>query len=183
MPFIIGMKKTIRINLFGAPGSGKSVIAALLFAELKIREHTAELIREVAKEMIYEGIDIGSDEIQIDIFNTQKHKEDIVISQTDFLITDSPLLLNAFYSGDESILKIAKKKNSKIKNINYWITRSFFFESEGRRHDQNESDRIDNKMKRFLTNHGIDFTEIDGESSKIKVEKMLLDLRAKKYIK
>ena len=67
-------------------------------------------------------------------------------------------------------------------SINYWVKRNFHFESEGRRHDENESDTIDSKMKRFLKNNKISFVEIDGRESEIKVENILLDLKAKKHI-
>ena len=42
------------INIFGGPGTGKSVTAAKLFAELKIQNKNCELITEYAKELVYD---------------------------------------------------------------------------------------------------------------------------------
>ena len=47
--------KTIVINLFGAPGAGKSTGAAYIFALLKIAGIEAELVTEFAKDKVWEG--------------------------------------------------------------------------------------------------------------------------------
>lgn len=48
-------KKPLVINLFGAPGAGKSTGAAIVFAELKKRGVNAELVTEFAKDKTWEG--------------------------------------------------------------------------------------------------------------------------------
>lgn len=45
----------IVINLFGAPGAGKSTLAADIFSKLKRRQVKCELITEFAKDCVYEG--------------------------------------------------------------------------------------------------------------------------------
>ena len=42
------------INIFGGPGTGKSVTAARLFAELKLQHKNCELVTEFAKELTYD---------------------------------------------------------------------------------------------------------------------------------
>lgn len=44
------IKKPLVINLFGAPGAGKSTGAAIVFAELKKRGVNAELVTEFTKD-------------------------------------------------------------------------------------------------------------------------------------
>ena len=46
-------KKLKVINFFGAPGSGKSTIAAGLFFEMKMKQMNVELVTEFAKELCY----------------------------------------------------------------------------------------------------------------------------------
>ena len=48
------MKKPIAINLFGAPGVGKSTGSACVFADLKKEGVNAELISEYAKDKTWE---------------------------------------------------------------------------------------------------------------------------------
>ena len=46
------MKKTLVVNLLGAPGSGKSTIAASIFSKLKFQNLNVELVSEYAKELV-----------------------------------------------------------------------------------------------------------------------------------
>ena len=47
-------KKTIAINFFGAPGSGKSTLSAIVFAKLKMMGVNCELVTEFAKDKVWE---------------------------------------------------------------------------------------------------------------------------------
>ena len=44
----------ILINLFGAPGAGKSTGAAYIFSKLKMHGINAELVTEFAKDKVWE---------------------------------------------------------------------------------------------------------------------------------
>jgi hypothetical protein len=55
-----------------------------------------ELVREVAKEWAWENRQIGPFE-QIAIIGEQIKKESSLFSKVDYVITDSPVLLGAFY--------------------------------------------------------------------------------------
>ena len=46
--------KTTVINLIGSPGTGKSTIAAELFARMKWLGFDVELVSEYAKELVWE---------------------------------------------------------------------------------------------------------------------------------
>ena len=48
-------EKPLVINLYGGPGTGKSTTAAHVFALLKQRDVNAELVREYAKDIVWEG--------------------------------------------------------------------------------------------------------------------------------
>lgn len=47
--------KALVINLFGAPGAGKSTGAAYIFSRLKMVGLNAELVTEFAKDKVWEG--------------------------------------------------------------------------------------------------------------------------------
>ena len=49
------MKRPIVVNLFGAPGSGKSTGAAFIFSQLKMKNVNCELITEYAKDKTWEN--------------------------------------------------------------------------------------------------------------------------------
>ena len=47
--------KTKVINFVAAPSSGKSLMAALIFSELKMRHYKAEYVQEYAKTLIWQN--------------------------------------------------------------------------------------------------------------------------------
>ena len=46
--------QTIIVNLFGAPGAGKSTGAAYIFSKIKMAGVNAELVTEFAKDKVWE---------------------------------------------------------------------------------------------------------------------------------
>ena len=94
--------KTIIVNLFGAPGAGKSTGAAYIFSKIKMAGVNAELVTEFAKDKVWEE----SKEVfnnQIYIFGKQSFKISRVMNKVDVIITDSPIILSSFYNSDETI--------------------------------------------------------------------------------
>lgn len=65
--------KTIIINLFGGPGTGKSTLMAQLYAKLKILGYETEMAPEFAKEKVWEE-SYKTLEDQIYVFAKQLHK-------------------------------------------------------------------------------------------------------------
>ena len=90
------MKPTKVINLFSGSGTGKSTLAAAIFAELKIRSAHAEYAREYMKKWAWENRTPGKFD-QVYIFGHQAKEEGALYEKVDFIITDSPLLLVPFY--------------------------------------------------------------------------------------
>lgn len=143
-----------KINFYGGPGSGKSTVAALLYSELKVLQYKTELVREFAKDLVYQGFDLRKSDynLQLIIFAEQLRREILLSRHVDFTISDSPLFLNAYYSKSEHLLSVAKKNNHK-KDLHIWIERdpNEKFENEGRSHNEKQSKKIDLEMKKFLT--------------------------------
>jgi adenylate kinase family enzyme len=154
----------IKINLYGGPNCGKSTIAASVFVELKSKYINCELVREFAKEMVYEGKDMRDlDEGErLALLAEQLHRERILDGKVDFLITDSPMLLTAFYHNKNYAKKIAVD-NLKKNEVHIWLNRIINnYQQEGRSHSLDESLKIDKKMKQYLLSCGINLIEIDG---------------------
>ena len=91
------MKNTILINIYGGPGAGKSTTAAGVFYELKKNGYDCGLVTEMATELVYdEAFNVMND--QIYLFGEQWHRTFRMLGKVDFIVTDSPLLMNIVYN-------------------------------------------------------------------------------------
>lgn len=91
------MIKTTIINIYGAPGAGKSTLAAEIYAELNKRGESVELVREVAKQWAWKGVKPTVFE-QIYITAAQMLQETSLYGKVEYLVTDSPIQLGDFYN-------------------------------------------------------------------------------------
>ena len=84
------------VNLFGAPGAGKSTGAAYIFSQLKIKSVNVELVTEFAKDMTWEKNKKALTN-QIYMLGNQLQRIYRCQDEVDVIVTDSPLLLNILY--------------------------------------------------------------------------------------
>jgi hypothetical protein len=163
-----------KINLYGGPNCGKSTIAAAVFVELKARLINCELVREFAKELVYKGIDMRSlDEgSRLGLLAEQLHRENILKGKVEYLVTDSPMLLTAYYH-NKDYAKIIAIDNLDKDEFHFWLPRTTLtYEQNGRSHTLEESLGIDKEMKEYLLSSGITLIEVDG-SIKERTEKIV----------
>lgn len=159
-----------KINLYGGPGCGKSTLSTLLFAELKLRSENTELVREYAKELVYQGYDMINlrEADRVFIMAEQMRRESIHHGKVDFLITDSPIMIAAYYYNKRPAIDLAKElmKNTdnNCEEFHFYILRDedAHFEQYGRAHGEEESKKIDYEMINFLKSEGIVVNEIQG---------------------
>lgn len=85
------------INLYGGPGTGKSTLAADVYARLKRQGFNAELVREYVKNWAWEGRAISVYD-QIYFAAKQIRYESMLFGKVDFIVTDSPVWLAGFYA-------------------------------------------------------------------------------------
>lgn len=159
------MKRTLVVNLFGAPGAGKSTGAAYIFSRLKMMGVDAELITEFPKDMVWEHNEKAVDN-QVYVLGQQYFRQYRCDGEVDVIITDSPILLGILYNKNE---KIAKPFNDLTlatfnlgNNRNYFIKRTKEFNPNGRLQTEEQSNEISGRNKDLLEKYNIPFTEIDG---------------------
>ena len=152
------MRKPIVINLFGAPGSGKSTAAAYIFARLKMFGYNCELITEYAKDKTWEG-NTTALSCQEYIFGKQSFRMARCRDKVDIIITDSPLPLGIFYNEnpvlDHSYEEMVLKVFYSYHNYNYLLVRCQPYNPIGRNQTQAEADVIGDKIQMFLDDNGI----------------------------
>lgn len=179
-------KKLKVINLFGAPGVGKSTIAAGLFYFMKMSGMSVEHVTEYAKYLVLTGRVSQLENEQLYLLAKQHHKQHILRGQYEWAITDSPLLLCAYYAPPETTPnkfgEIVHQYNDSFDNYNVFLTRGLekeetSFEEQGRLQGKADALRIQNEQIAFLTAAGIKFQilEIGGEDTARVLMKMVLE--------
>ena len=159
--------QTIIVNLFGAPGAGKSTGAAYIFSKIKMAGVNAELVTEFAKDKVWEE----SKEVfnnQIYIFGKQSFKISRVMNKVDVIITDSPIILSSFYNSDEIIQEeldaLVMKTFNSYNNMNYFIKRVKPYQEKGRFQTEGESDQIADEVSTLLDEKEVDYEVIAGDT-------------------
>lgn len=163
-------KLPIVINGYGGPGAGKSTACLEITAALKKEGYNAEYVQEYAKELVYEKdmemLD-GSPEHQYEILKEQTRRMDRLYDQVDFIVTDSPVMLNTIYNK-----QLTPEYESLVNELQgEYINYSFFmerdasnFEEEGRIHNLTESIEKDNEIKDMLQKNAIKYKTYNHEN-------------------
>jgi hypothetical protein len=177
------VSKTIVINLFGAPNSGKSTTAAGLYYKLKLTGRPTEMVREYAKGLAWEGRIPGQFD-QPYIFGKQLKYESMLYGKVDFLVTDSPLLMSAYYdnyvnnshivlNAARDFVQYAKTKDVEFKNV--FLNTVDTFQQEGRFQSLEEVQKMSGEMLTWLVENvpGIDMHLIAGGDADERIVQLL----------
>lgn len=160
------MKKPIVVNLFGAPGAGKSTGAATVFSELKKLGVNAELVVEFAKDKTWEH-NSKALSVQEYVFGKQSYRLARCRDDVDVIVTDSPLPLTIIYNTnpalDANFERTVINVFDTYENINYYINRVKPYNPKGRNQTEAESDALAAPIKELLYKYKISFTEINGD--------------------
>ena len=149
------------INMFGAPSSGKSTNSAGLAYELKKDGFKVELVTEFAKELCITRTEHLL-ENQIWVFGNQYHKMKYLSDDLDFIITDSPIMLSAWYGKKynyqfESLYPLVKEVHDSFDNINIFLKRAHNWDAYARVQTEQESEEDSINLQEFLKSNGISF--------------------------
>lgn len=165
------MKETLVVNLFGGPGTGKSTIAAAVFAELKMKNIDCELVTEYAKTLVWEGRKNVLMEDQLYIFAKQNRYVKRVYGQVDVIVTDCPIILSKFYNtkyGDEKSLNVellndlVQNTYDMYNNLNIFLTRVKKYNPNGRLQTEDGAKEIDVELYHFLYKNEVICTTYNG---------------------
>lgn len=158
--------KPIVVNLFGAPGAGKSTGAARVFCELKQRGVNAELVGEFAKDKTWEQ-NTKALSVQEYVFGKQSYRLARCRDDVDVIVTDSPLPLSLIYNHnpvlDESFDKVVMNIFNTYDNFNYLVHRVKPYNPKGRNQTAEESDALVTPIEKLLSKHNIEYCDINGD--------------------
>ena len=155
----------MRINFYGGPGTGKSTMSALVFAELKKRGISVEQVQDYVKQVAYDGKDITKFD-QLYFFAKQLNKEHALLkSDVEVVVTDTPILLTVCYAMQkdfpevESLEKIANAFDLEYPSINIFLSRGGKeYKRIGRFETEMEARIIDDIIYGLLKKNNVKFS-------------------------
>ena len=164
--------KTLVINLIGGPCSGKSTVAAELFARLKKMGVHCELVSEYIKERIYEE-NKTMPVNQIPIFGMEHYSIVNKIGKVDCLVHDGSFINNIIYKQDNNpeFDTLVVSEYNKFINLDFFIKRgNIVFEDYGRIHNLKQSKELDRIIKDTYSKYNLSFIEVESRDA---VDKMI----------
>lgn len=153
-------RKTLVVNFMAGPGAGKTTGAWLVAGELKKAGIVTEYVPEYAKELVWEGRENlldGSLMNQMAVLTEQYRRISRLCGKVDVIVTDSPLLLIAYYAKEcrEDVIHFAQSAAAEMNNFYIYMYRGTRFEREGRIHSQEESQKIDEELTSMMDSLGV----------------------------
>jgi len=173
----------LHINLFGAPGSGKSTNRARLFYELKKRQLKTEEISEYAKEVTYDENFIRLSN-QILMLGKQFHPHFVLDKKVDYIVTDSPFVMGITYMSEDlpyynEAKELALSMHNSYDTLNFFIERNHKYQEYGRNQTEEESDNKAIQIKEFLESNNILFHSVKSGEDFIKLALKLIETTIK----
>jgi len=158
------------INLFGAPGVGKSTVAAGVYSTLSARGFEVELVPEFAKELVWEK-NASALTNQAYVTARQFYMIHRLDGKCKWVITDSPAFLGAVYCTQdypESYIDTLYWYHTQTDSgFNYLLSRpdSLNFKQKGRVHSQLESDMLQNRIESLCDRYNIELIRYANEQA------------------
>ena len=159
--------KTRFINLFGAPGVGKSTIAAGIYSTLSALGFDVELVPEFAKELVWEK-NASALTNQAYVTARQFYMIHRLDGKCKWVVTDSPAFLGAIYCTQEYpqcyIDTLKWYHDQTDSDLNYLISReqSVEFNDNGRVHSELESDMLQDRIISLSDKYNINLKSYDN---------------------
>ncbi len=155
-------RKTIVVNLYGGPGSGKSTQALGVTYKLKLNGVNCEYASEHAKDLVWRE-DYGSLKNQINVFGKQHDKLFHLKNKVDVIVTDSPAVMGLLYCDWDLVspklreLAIDEFNRDDVININIMLTRdpNRPYDPNGREQTEEEAKSKDKDVRALLSDLGI----------------------------
>ena len=160
------MDKTTVINLIGAPGSGKSTGAGYVFAHLKMNGINCELVQEYAKARVWQN-DLEVFQNQLYVIGKQTLYQSRLKGKVEVIITDSPILMGAFYAKQleyyEPFKQVLYSIHQEYNNLDYYVERVKPYNPKGRFQDEKGSDEVGVEILKLYESFNVKLNRITGE--------------------
>lgn len=180
---------SIIVNLFGAPGAGKSTTRADLFRILKQHNVNCEEVYEFAKKLTWHD---RHRELacQPYVFGKQLRDMHMLSDKVSVMITDSPILLCRYYGlkfhkdkYHPTFFDFVEQQFKQMGGMNFFINRVKPYNPSGRNQTAEESDAVRDDLKNMLDELSVAYTEIDGDpQAGPTIAKQVLAALGKNYI-
>lgn len=160
-------KKTLIVQFFGGPGTGKSTMAARIFAELKENGYITELATEYAKDMVWqESFHVMLN--QLYLFGKQHHRIWRLLGKVDIIVTDAPLLMGLVY-GDISDAQrnLVIEKHNELRTVNFLLLRQGKYHDAGRTQTEKEAKKLDEDIENVLRDNDPFFYMMPADKTSI----------------
>jgi hypothetical protein len=162
--------KTLIVNFYGGPGSGKSTSAARSFSELKDLGYNVELATEYAKDLTWqESFNVLRN--QIYIFGKQQHRIWRLDGKVQIILTDSPLLNSTVYAEHETsdlFKSLVIEESKKRPTINIFLNRTKPYNPSGRTQSEEDAIELDKKIRDKVLEVSEFHLTVDGDKSSTK---------------
>lgn len=167
---------TTIINLYGGPGTGKSTSSAFLFYKLKSMHKDVELVREYVKNWAWEGRHIGPYD-QFYFMGKQIRSEAMLFGKVDYIVTDCPVLLGAYYAKRYSSPTVAEGILGGVlsfykaaladghRHVDVFMNRTKPYNQAGRYENFEQAKDVDEGVKAMLRELKMPFTMCDTDES------------------
>lgn len=145
---------------YGGPGSGKSTTIAGVFAELKKRGISTELVHEVAKDFVWEGRATALAH-QPYLTSKQMFHWDRLGDQVDVIVTDTSTLYALIYGKDllpEFMKWIVADYHSR-NTLNLYLMRNALrtYQQDGRYQNKEQAEACDHQILNMLDDCKVGF--------------------------
>ena len=156
------------VNLFAGPGTGKSTTAAALFAELKYQDHDVELVREFAKDLVWQK---RQQDMRIPgfILGEQIYRMETVAPQVKLVVTDSPLLLTRVYDSSKALGQLALDVHNRYDSLNIFLKRVKAYNPNGRNETEEQARMKDAEIFSMLETLKIPFVHVTANRNAVPV--------------
>jgi uncharacterized protein YaaR (DUF327 family) len=167
--------RTLVVNLYGGPGTGKWTSAAAIFAMLKQQDVNAELATEYAKDIVWEGREyLLSD--QIYIFAKQNRKLERLYGKVDVIVTDCPLLFSYYYSNKNPHIKgLIFEMLKKANQLHVFLQREKAYNPKGRYQTEEQAKEIDAKLLSMLEELKLDYLSVSTTGAPDEVSRLVTE--------
>jgi nicotinamide riboside kinase len=167
--------QTTVLNLIGGPGIGKSTLAAKTYSEFKSKNASCELVREFVKDWAWEDRKVKPLD-QLYLLGQQCYRESLLYGKVEYIITDSPLIMNGFYSEhylsetyltDSAIafMNHSMRVYNGLRYVNIILPRTKTYDTAGRFEDEETAKIIDQEMVSFLDRYKLKYVNLTDLNS------------------